>query len=160
MEERIVVNMSGRQLRRLRSESGQVTIEFALVLPFLMFIIIALVSFGIGLNDAIDGTHIANQGARLAAVNVDPTTLVPSSSYVEDYLQTQATAKDVKNAVIRFCLPSGTGNAGDPIRAVVGVSFDLNAFIHHTFTIHGKATMRLEQQATASHYRYGLPPCT
>ena len=145
-------------LKRLQPESGQATIEFALVIPFLMFIIMSLVSFGIGMNDAVDGTHVANEGARLAAVDMNPGDYGATS--VQDYITKQAEARDVKNATVDICLPAGTSKIGAPIRVIVGVAFNINPFIHRSFTIHGKSTMRIEQTPTASHYVPALHTCT
>jgi hypothetical protein len=52
-----------------RSEDGQALAEFALVLPIILIILFAIAYFGIALNDWIDETQLASEGARFAAVN-------------------------------------------------------------------------------------------
>ena len=50
-------------------ESGQATIEFALIFIPLMMVVGGIIYFGIGLNYWLDMNRVANQGARWAAVN-------------------------------------------------------------------------------------------
>ena len=50
-------------------ESGQATVEFALILFPLLILVVGIIQFGIGLNYWLDMQRIANQGARWAAVN-------------------------------------------------------------------------------------------
>ena len=54
--------------RRLRGESGAAIVEFALILPFLVLIIVLMLDFGRAFNYWISVTHLASEGARLAAV--------------------------------------------------------------------------------------------
>ena len=49
-------------------ESGQATVEFALILFPLLLLVAGIIWFGIGLNYWLDMQRIANQGARWAAV--------------------------------------------------------------------------------------------
>src|SRR5215510_4490012 len=56
------------RLGALRAQSGQAAVEFALVVPLLCLIILALVDFGKGVNYWLDANHLAHEGARMAAV--------------------------------------------------------------------------------------------
>ena len=50
-------------------ESGQSTVEFALILFPLLLLVAGIIQFGIALNYWLDMQRVANQGARWAAVN-------------------------------------------------------------------------------------------
>ena len=50
-------------------ESGQATVEFALILLPLLILVAGIIYFGIGLNYWLDMNRVANQGARWAAVD-------------------------------------------------------------------------------------------
>src|SRR5690242_18825509 len=52
----------------LRRADGQALIEFALVLPFVVLLILALVDFGRAVVYWLNASQVASQGARLAAV--------------------------------------------------------------------------------------------
>src|SRR5215210_4185151 len=61
-----------RSLRTLTDESGAVLIEFVLLLPLLLVLLFGMLDFGKAYNYWIDETHLANEGARFAAVNKNP----------------------------------------------------------------------------------------
>ena len=62
-----------RVFDRLRhDESGVAITEFALVLPLLLLLLLGMIDFGKAINYWIDETHLANEGARWAAVNKNP----------------------------------------------------------------------------------------
>ena len=62
-----------RRLRPIRaqarSENGQAIVEFALVLPILMAILLGIIQFGIVFNNYITLTDATRAGARKAAVS-------------------------------------------------------------------------------------------
>jgi Flp pilus assembly protein TadG len=55
---------------------GAALAELALVLPLLLLLLLGMLDFGKAFNEWMSQTHLANEGARLAAVNYCPT---PSS---------------------------------------------------------------------------------
>ena len=62
-----------RRLRLLRrDESGAALVEFALVAPVLLLLLLGMVDFGRAYNYWIDSTHLVHTGARWAAVNKNP----------------------------------------------------------------------------------------
>ena len=69
----------GRWPRRLlRGGKGQSLIEFALILPILMFIVFGIVDFGLGIRSYISLTNATREGARFAAVG-NPAGTYPSN---------------------------------------------------------------------------------
>lgn len=64
---------------RFRSERGTALVELALVMPLLLVLIFGMIEFGRVFTSWIDETHLANMGARLAAVSYcpDPTNAPP-----------------------------------------------------------------------------------
>src|SRR5205809_7823813 len=54
---------------RFRDTRGTALIELALVLPLVMVLLLGMLDFGKAFNAWTDETHLANVGARLAAVN-------------------------------------------------------------------------------------------
>ena len=135
-----------RFLERLRSDSGQSTVEFGFVVPMLCFLILALVDLGIGVNDSIDATHLANQGARLAAVNANPSDY--GAATLQGHIKSQAATKDLAVAGVKICLPTGGSDIGDPVKVIVTANFTVVPFINATFPVKGTSTMRLEQAPT------------
>jgi len=145
----LVLITINRLLRRLRGDSGQSLVEFGLILPFLCGLIGCFAEVGFGVNDSIDATHLANQGARAAAVNALP------PAQLTTWIKSQATTKDVKAGTVTICLPprpdgvANTGQIGSPVRVMVGASFKIVPIIGGvTFQIRGKSTMRIERTLT------------
>ena len=65
-----------------------------LVLPLLLVILFAMLDFGRVFNYWIDATHLANEGARFAAVNNNPNT----SGTLQAYIQQQGDTDELRNS--------------------------------------------------------------
>ncbi|HYZ20453.1 MAG TPA: TadE/TadG family type IV pilus assembly protein [Gaiellaceae bacterium] len=141
----------------LRNEDGAALVEFALVLPILVLLLFAMVDFGKAFNYWIDETHLANEGARFAAVNKNP-----GGSSLQAYIQGQATTPELRNggtasvpnpAQVCISFPAGTSNVGDPVRVSVSVNYNWLPFIRSKTgitqtTLTASSTMRLEALPT------------
>jgi Flp pilus assembly protein TadG len=53
--------------RRSRSEAGASAVEFALVVPLLVMLLLGVTTAGLGLNDALGTTDAVREGARYGA---------------------------------------------------------------------------------------------
>jgi Flp pilus assembly protein TadG len=147
--------ISQRIRKRLCGDSGQSLIEFAMALPLLLLLILALFDFGRGIFYWLDATHVANEGARLAAVAGPSQT---SCSALATYIQQETSgqlksgnpsASGVQSAskvIISFPL-GGTPKIGDPVTVTVSANFKYvpAGYIPGTMAINASATMRLEQ---------------
>jgi Flp pilus assembly protein TadG len=141
------------------SESGVALVEFALVIPLLLVLLLGVLDFGKGFNYWIDETHLANEAARFAVVNKNPGT----SGSLQDYVLGQADTNELRSggtssvpAKPQVCIsfPNGTSNVGDPVKATVTLNYHWMPFLKHVnSTITASATMRLE--AVPSNYSAG-----
>jgi Flp pilus assembly pilin Flp len=142
--------------RLIRDESGTALVEFALVLPLLLVLILGIADFGRAFNYWIDSTHLANVAVRYAAVNKNPA----ASGSLQRHMELQATTKELREGSsqqtpVDVCVsfPVGT-NVGDPVKVEVkstwswlGYLVDRVGLAPET-TIRGSATMRLEARPT------------
>jgi Flp pilus assembly protein TadG len=103
----------------LRSERGAELIEFALVLPLLLFIILGLVDFGFMFQRFEVVTNAAREGARMAVLagytNADVETRVRS------YLTTGGVAATTSNcsvATTDYTIPTGGAGPAMPGKRV------------------------------------------
>jgi len=139
-----------RRLRRLGSECGQSAVEFGLIVPFMVFLIWALVDFGKGVNYWLNANHLANQAARAAAVLGNQ---APPGGNLCTYIQQQAETTELKNgsgsvtSPLKVVIaPGGSSQIGDPVTATVTAPYQWIPFIGgSTYNIRATATMRLEQ---------------
>lgn len=60
--------MLGAMRKRGRRERGQSLVEFALILPVMVILVLGIVDFGMGLRSYIALSNSAREGARFAAV--------------------------------------------------------------------------------------------
>ncbi len=122
-------------------DRGAVLLEFVLVIPIFIFVLYALISFGVALSLKEDVTHAAAEGARAAiGVPVNPaqsdyfdTTCAPSTTPVPESQPCQAEetaalnrAKAVlgwlgSNAQYLTITPSVTACSGDPSNQCITV---------------------------------------
>jgi Flp pilus assembly protein TadG len=58
--------------RGIRSEHGAAAVEFALVLPVLVLLLMGLIEFSLIFNTQISLTNAAREGARVMAIENDP----------------------------------------------------------------------------------------
>jgi Flp pilus assembly protein TadG len=137
--------------RSLDDESGAAIIEFALILPLLMLIVLATLDFGRALNYWVDTTHLASEGARLAAVD-----RIPTGTSLQDFIRDQADTDELKDGgtpsvadPLEICVTPEGDEVGDPVEVSVSTTYHWIALlgIAQATTITGKATMRRERLA-------------
>ena len=142
--------------RRLRGESGAAIVEFALVLPWLCLMIVLILDFGRAFNYWIDTTHLATEGARLAAVDYKPT----DGSTLQAYIRDKADTDELKNGGSRWiasplevCVNPAGDNVGDPIEVTATTTYKFLPIGNlpipglddiADLDIHSSATMRRE----------------
>jgi TadE-like protein len=155
-------------------ERGQALVEFALIVPLFLMIVVGIIQFGVALNFWLDLQRIANQGARWAAVNcgqsaVDPGSdpCLPSSGPAnlsqrlrEDII---SQGNDPKEVDVCYIADDGEADAGDSVRVRLTteyVFFGITGFLNDSsglsIDLHADATMRLEQAPSST----ALPPDT
>jgi len=135
----------------LRSESGVAIVEFALVLPFLLLFLLAIIDFGRAINYWIDTTHLASEGARLAAVDRVPA----GNSSLQAFLRSKADTSELRqggsrwiDSPLRVCVTPGGDAVGDPVEVKVTTTYKWFPLlgIGPSTDITGSATMRRERQ--------------
>lgn len=156
-------------------------VEFALVLPLLMLVLVGIFEFGRVFNYWIDSTHLANEGARWAAVNRAPnTTGATTANRLQKYVCSQASTGEMQGGLVvdvTFSHLGGTYTTstsgltiGDAVRVKVtkttafpligGMLKILGGSGFGNITYSGTSTMRLDQLPTT--YAGGapsIPPC-
>jgi Flp pilus assembly pilin Flp len=140
--------------RRLHGESGAAIVEFALILPFLVLIIVLILDFGRAFNYWISTTHLASEGARLAAVDSAP------GGDLQAYIRGKGGTQELREGGTRWmsdpvevCVDPDGDAVGDPVEVTVTATYHFlpigNLGIPGVddladMDIHGSATMRRE----------------
>ena len=80
--------------KRSRRERGQALVEFALVVPIFLILVMGIVDFGLGFKTSIAVTNATREGARLGAVGW------PAGSYPTD-CRSDPPATDAQKTIVR-----------------------------------------------------------
>jgi hypothetical protein len=151
-------------------ERGAALVEFALVVPILLVLLMGMLDFGKAFNYWINETQLASSGARWAVVNTSPGTCPNGSTAIslQAYIQCQADTKELRdggtNSVVdpaQVCIsfPPVAGHSsplvGDPVRVSVSVDYKWLPIVSQDIsvvstTLKGESTMRLEAPPTYS----------
>jgi Flp pilus assembly protein TadG len=142
----------------MRQERGQAMVEFAIVLPVLILIILGILYFGRYENYSNQETQLAEQAVRWAAVNVNPAaagsgTTLQAAVQKQAAPELQAGSTDVTTAAQVFIYYPTTGAIGPPgaigtpVRACVTATVQL-PFLNTSAQIMQSAEMRVEDLRT------------
>jgi Flp pilus assembly protein TadG len=96
--------------RGRRGEAGTAAVEFALVLPLLLVIALALVQVGLVIRDRLLVEEAARAGARAAAIEDDPDAIAGAARSAAPDLDASALSVDVVRQ----------GARGAPVTVTVG----------------------------------------
>ena len=135
--------------RTIRNESGAALVEFALLLPLLMLLLLGMLDFGKAFNYWIDETHLAHEGARFAAVGKNPG---PGATLQESIKGRANTAELQGRLQVCVSYPNGA-TIGEPVEVTVTSTYPFLSFIASKIgvaqkTITATSTMRLERTPT------------
>ena len=126
-------------MRRSCRERGSAAVEFALLLPILLLVLLALVQVGVLARDQLVLTQASRAGAREAAVD-------GSVEAVDEAVRSAATGLDAGRVAIDV---AWSGERGDPVTVSlvyeVPVASPLAGWLlPETVTLRSSATMRQE----------------
>lgn len=146
--------------RRLRAAGGQAVVEFALMAPLVLVLILGAVDFGQGFDARSAMLNLANQAGRYAEVNsCAPCGAQPIETYVKDNSGNNGLINGSggfgvapPGATISFCFPAGsTGAVGDSLEVNVSANYNwLPYFASYvglptSSTISAQAIVRIEE---------------
>jgi Flp pilus assembly protein TadG len=144
-----------RTTSRFRRDGGQATVEFALLLPVLLLVLLGMLDFGRAVNYYNTLTELAAEGARSAAVNVNPDGTAVSGTSIQNQIKCQAVSKELRSSgTFHVNIASGTGgpaplSAGTPVKVQATYSFSFIPLLKlASVNLVGSATMRVEQKST------------
>ena len=141
---------------RPAGERGQAMLEFALILPFILLIVLGMLDIGKAMHYRNDLTHLANEAARAAAVDRSP----EAGKSIEEAIRDQATSDELRDGgsgdgsttiplEVFICFPEGdtSYHIGDPVRAIVRSEYRWLDFLGFGVNqeLKGSSTMRIEK---------------
>jgi TadE-like protein len=131
-----------KTIQRIRKrDKGASLIEFAILMPFLLLLVLGIIEFGFFMGERNELKHGAHEGARLAAVN-DSNLLVNTCNSL-----------DLNSTITVTFTDGATGAIGEqgsivlttPVSSLSGLGF-IDSFLPATMT--ADASFKLEQAST------------
>jgi Flp pilus assembly protein TadG len=129
--------------RYIKNNRGQAIVEFALVFPWLILMLVGVIEFGLILNQYMVMSEAAREGARSAALGADNATVTAA-------VQAAVSSQSIDKSRITVSInPSGarvrgnavTVTAAYPVKTITQM---MSVFFTGTPTVEGSATMRVE----------------
>lgn len=152
--------LRGRFAALRRDQRGQALVEFALVVPILLLLVIGIFDFGQALNYYNQESQLVGQGARAAAVNRCPdgtSITTPPGTCIQTQLAGTYANGALNGNPVCISLPNGAG-AGNPVTVSTSYPFKLLGFIGGaTINIRASQTERQEIAGTYSTTSTGCP---
>lgn len=121
--------------RSMRNEDGAAAVEFALILPVLILLILGMIEFSFVFNAQISLTNAAREGARVMAIQNDPATAKAAAI---------AAAPSVNPAVTagQIAVTPADCAAGDTVTVTISYTADLfTGFFGEDLALSGKGVM-------------------
>ena len=137
--------------QRAGLERGSAVVEFALVAPLFLFLVIGIIEFGWAFSQNLDVRHGARETARLVDVNYRATAAATGSSQTSQIVAAACSRMDADDEVVLKLSRTGDkpGASSEvtvsrPMHSITGML----DFIVGDYTISSSVRTRLEQEAT------------
>jgi Flp pilus assembly protein TadG len=117
-------------MRSVTGQRGQSLLEFALLAPFVLFFLLALVDFGIAIDRRIVLDHAVREGARFASVggqalNDGAAASIPTvQAYTSAQSQGVVSPSDVQLCYSDVDVPTNGFGLGDTVKVSVTYGYD------------------------------------
>lgn len=125
----------------LRNNRGQALVEFALIVPVLLLLVLGIMEFSMVIHQYMVVAGASREGARAAALG-------DSNDAVEAAVQNAATGLDSTKLIVTP-VPSPTRTQGEAVTVTVTYPFKpitplIGAFFSEDYRIKGVTVMRVE----------------
>lgn len=132
-------------MKRWGGERGAVAVEFALILPVFLLLLLGIMEFGRAYNAQLSLTHAARESVRTLAISNTPGHAIEEAIHETPTLNPKLTSSNVlvsyADSVSPFTAQSSCANNRD---AIITITYSLQTLtgIAGPFTLTGKGVMR------------------
>jgi Flp pilus assembly protein TadG len=117
---------------------GQALVEFALIVPALVLLLLGIMEFGRAVYASNALANAAREGARYGIINPQ------DSSGIQAHAIETAVGLRLSPGSVTVSFPDGQPASGNRIRVIVSYAFQADAlFVSPDFTLTGSATMTI-----------------
>lgn len=129
-------------MKYLRNERGQALVEFALILPILLILIMGIVQFGLVLNAYITIENASREGARRGIVG-------SSDTEIKNLIIATSPNLEERNITVNITPNVGSRKSGDTLKVEIVYNYNLSVPIisnifNKVVTLKSQTSMRIE----------------
>lgn len=129
-------------MNTIRNQKGQSLVEFAIILPIILLLLMGIVEFGMMLNSYLTIQNVAREGARLGIVggsDLEINTLIKSIS-------PNLTPADITVNIVPV---EGSRKSGDTLKVSITYNYHMtvpiiSALLNNVIVLKAQSSMRLE----------------
>lgn len=129
-------------MKSLKNENGQALVEFAVVLPVLLLLVMGILQFGMMLNSYLTIENASREGARAGIIG-------DSDAEIQSLIVSTSPGLDPKNLTITITPDETSRKSGDSLTVTVSYNYNLtvpivSALFNNAVILNGQTTMRVE----------------
>ncbi|MGH4119669.1 TadE/TadG family type IV pilus assembly protein [Clostridium sp.] len=129
-------------MKCLRNEKGQSLVEFSILLPFLLLLLMGLLEFGLMLNSYLAIHNSAREGARLGIV-------AGSDSEINELITKMSPTIDIENIIVNITPSVGSRKSGGTITVEVIYNYQvtipiISNILSGVVVLKAQTSMRIE----------------
>jgi Flp pilus assembly protein TadG len=129
-------------MKSLKNEKGQSLVEFAILLPLLLLLLMGILEFGIMLNSYLTINNAAREGARLGIVS-------GSNLEISELITNISPNLNTENLTVTILPLEGSRNSGDTLTVEVTYNYHITIpiisnILNDVVVLNAKTSMRIE----------------
>jgi Flp pilus assembly protein TadG len=129
-------------MKRFTDECGQSLVEFAIILPILLLLIMGIIEFGLIMNSCLTIQNASREGARIAIVGA-------ADSDIRNRIISDSPNLQTADLTIDITPVEGSRSSGDTITVAISYNYHLvtpfiSSILNNSLILHAQTSMRME----------------
>jgi Flp pilus assembly protein TadG len=129
-------------MKCLRNEKGQSLVEFSIILPLLLLLLMGIFEFGLMLNSYLTIHNSAREGARLGIV-------AGSDSEINELITNISPTLDTENIIVNITPSEGSRESGGTLTVEVIYNYQvtipiISNILNNVVVLKAQTSMRIE----------------
>lgn len=129
-------------MKSLKNQKGQALVEFALILPILLLVVMGILQFGMMLNSYLAISNAAREGARAGIVG-------SSDTDIQNLIISTSPSLDPQDLTVAITPDQNNRNSGDTLTVKVTYNYTLtvpiiSSLFNNVVVLSGETSMRVE----------------
>lgn len=129
-------------IKTLRDEKGQSLVEFSILLPLLLLLLMGILEFGLILNSYLTINNSAREGARLGVV-------AGSNIEIKQLINNISTNLSTENLIVNITPLDGSRKSGDTLTVEVIYNYQviipiISNILNNVVVLKAQTSMRIE----------------